>query len=214
VLRKPQGTLEVEGVSKYLLSVPERNLPDVVAVHVEQVEKIEPHRHFANQISRRMLHLHAPLQLCEAGDRAVERDNLAIGDERRGFLMMNRFDHFGIFRVQPNSIPRKQIQIATAAKSEAAFPIPFRLKQPSLARKDLIRERRQHGRNPFRLCSISKPGLGVGWKSVEQVAHGHGNFTRQPRRRGKPKPADQCGSDLPKNHQPTFLRLTRRDPNV
>ena len=128
VLREPQAALEVEGIAKYLLSVPERNLPDVVAVQVEQVEKIEPYRHPANQISRRLLQLHARLQLCEAGDRAVERDNLAVRDERSGFLLRNCFDHFGIFGVQPNSIPRKQIQIATTAKSEAALPIPFRLK--------------------------------------------------------------------------------------
>src|SRR6266404_7945822 len=107
---------------------PERNLPDVAAVQVEQVEKIEPHRNLANQISRRMLYLHARLQLCEAGDHAVERDNFAIRDERSGFLLMDRLDHLGIFRVQPNSIPRKEIQIATTAKSEAALSVPFRLK--------------------------------------------------------------------------------------
>jgi hypothetical protein len=71
-----------------------------------------------------MRHLHAPLQLCETGDLAVKRKNLAICD----VLADKRFDHLGIFLIQPNSIPREEIQIATTAKSEAAFPIPFRLK--------------------------------------------------------------------------------------
>ena len=128
VLREPQGALEVEGIAKYFLSVPERNLPDVVAVQVEQVEKIEPHRHLANQISGGMFHLHARLQFCEIGDSAVERDNLAIRDEGGGFLLMNRLNQLGISPVQPNLVPRKKIQIGTAVKSEAAFPIPFRLK--------------------------------------------------------------------------------------
>ena len=128
VLREPQGVMEVKGLAKYLLSVPERNLPDVVTVQVEQVEKIEPYRHLADQISRRTPHLHARLQLCEAGDPTVKRNNFAIRNEVSGFLLMNRLDHFGIFRIQPNSIPRKEIQIATAAKSEAALPVPFWLK--------------------------------------------------------------------------------------
>ncbi len=128
VFREPQGAIEVEGIAKYLLSVPERNVPDVVAVQVEQVEKIEPHRHLANQISRRVLHLHARLQLCEAGDHAVECDNLAIRDERSGLLLMDRLDHVGIPGIQPNSIPRKEIQLPTTAKNEAALPVPFRFK--------------------------------------------------------------------------------------
>ena len=74
------------------------------------------------------IHLHSRLQLCEAGDGTVERDNLTIRNERSDLLLMNCFDHLGIFPVQPNSISRKEIQIATAAKSEAALPIPFRLK--------------------------------------------------------------------------------------
>jgi hypothetical protein len=135
VFREPQGALEVEGIAKHLLSIPQWYLPDVVAVQVEQVENIEPYRHLANQISRRMRHLHAPLQLCETGDLAVKRNNLAICDERSGFLPTNRFDHLGIFLIQPNSIPRKEVQIAPTAKGEAALPIPFRLKQPSLSRK-------------------------------------------------------------------------------
>ena len=68
-----------------------------------------------------MRHLHAPLQLCETGD-------LAVRNERRDLLLMYRFGHLGISGVQPNSIPLEEIQIATTAKSEAAFPIPFRLK--------------------------------------------------------------------------------------
>jgi hypothetical protein len=72
-----------------------------------------------------MLHLHARLQVCEAGDPVVERDNLAIRHETSGFLLINRFNHLGIFCVQPNSIPRKEIQIATTAKSEAALPSHF-----------------------------------------------------------------------------------------
>jgi hypothetical protein len=118
VLRELQGALGVEGIAKYLLSVPEWNLPNVLTVEIEQVENTEPYRHFANQLGRRVLH--AGLQLCKTGDLAIERDNLAIYDERSGFLLMDRLDHLGIFGVQPNSIPRKEIQIATTAKSEAA----------------------------------------------------------------------------------------------
>jgi hypothetical protein len=101
------------------------------------------------------------LQLCEPGDQAVERDNLAIHNKASGFLLMHCLDHFGIFCIQSNSIPRKESQIATAAKGEAALPIPFRLKYPSLSREDFIRERRQHGRNPFWLRAPLKPGPGV-----------------------------------------------------
>jgi len=139
VFRELQGALEVKGIAKYFFPVPEGNLPHVVAIQVEQVKKIEPHRHLADQISGGMLHLHACLQFCEAGEFAFECDYLAIRYERGGLLLMNCFDHFGISRVQPNSIPRKEIQIATATKSEAALPIPFRLKQPSLSRTDFIR---------------------------------------------------------------------------
>nr|WP_245309956.1 hypothetical protein [Bradyrhizobium jicamae] len=63
--------MEVKGLAKYLLSVAEWNPLDVVTVQVEQVEKIEPYRHLANQLGRRMLHLHASLQLCEAGVLAI-----------------------------------------------------------------------------------------------------------------------------------------------
>src|SRR3984893_3416436 len=121
-----------------------------------------------------MRHLHAPLQLCETGDFAVKRNNLAICDERRGFLLTNRFDHLGIFLIQPNLIPRKEVQIAPTAKGEATLPIPFRLKQPSLSRKHFIRECRQHGRNPAGLCPVANPGLDVSRQSVEQDAPGHG----------------------------------------
>jgi hypothetical protein len=41
---------------------------------------------------------------------------------------VNRFDHLGISGVQSGSIPRKQTQLATVAKSEATLPIPFWLK--------------------------------------------------------------------------------------
>src|SRR5437879_2458198 len=93
MFREPQGVMEVKGLAKYLLSVPERNPPDVVTVQVEQVEQIEPYRHLANQFSRRTLHLHASLQLCETGDQAVDRDTLAIRNKASGCMLMHRLDH-------------------------------------------------------------------------------------------------------------------------
>lgn len=60
---------------------------------------------------------------------------------------MNRVDHLGIFSVPRNSIPRKEIQMAAVSKSEAGLPIPFRLEQPSLPRKEFNYERRQRRRN-------------------------------------------------------------------
>jgi len=53
-------------------------------------------------------------------------------------LLINCFDHFDISR-SANSDPRKEIQIATATKSEAALRHPhFGSKQPSLSRTDFI----------------------------------------------------------------------------
>jgi hypothetical protein len=129
-------------------------------------------------------------------------------------LLMNRFDHLGIFRVQPNPIPRKEIQIATTAKNEAALPIPFRLKQPSLSRKDFIRERRQHGRNPFRLGSVSKRGLGISRQSVERVAPGHRISPVNRRVKASECAQMSAGWASKKPTSQHFLRLTRKDPIV
>lgn len=56
----------------------------------------------------------------------------------------------GIFR-SAESGSREEARFAAPTKSQAALAIPLRLKQPSLSRKALVGERRQHGRNPLRL---------------------------------------------------------------
>jgi hypothetical protein len=78
VLAEPQRILEIEGVAKYFLPVPERNSTGVAAVQVEQIEEIEPHRNPAEQIGRWALDLHALLKLREAGDPIFECDDFTI----------------------------------------------------------------------------------------------------------------------------------------
>jgi hypothetical protein len=149
-----------------------------------------------------MLHLHARLQLCEARDRAVERDNLAIRYERSGFLLMYRFDHLGISGVRDHGEKR------------GSAPHPISAQTTILSRKDFIRERRQHGRNPFRLGSVSKPGLGISRQSVERVAPGHRISPVNRRVKASEFAQMSAGWASKKTTSQHFLRLTRKDPIV
>ena len=70
-----------------------------------------------------------------------------------------------------------------AAKDKAALAIPLRLEKPSLAREALVREGRQHRRNPIRLRFFAKAGLGLGRQPVQGIAIRHSVSRPQHRRR-------------------------------
>src|SRR6266542_3182750 len=113
MLRVPRRILEVECFAKQLLPVPEWNLPGVVAVQVEQVEQIEPHRNPAEQFGRRAFNLDALLKLREAGDPVFERDDFTVCDEGIRLLPIKRRSYFRVPLVQPLSIARKEAQFMT-----------------------------------------------------------------------------------------------------
>src|SRR3977135_277360 len=117
-----------------------------------------------------MLDLHTFLKLREAGDPVFERDDFTICDERISPLPMKGRRHLRVSLVQPNAVPREEVQFVAAAKSQAALAIPLRFKQPSLSRKALVRECRQHGRNPSWLGPLAKPGFDFSRQSVQRIA--------------------------------------------
>ena len=126
-----QRALEVEGAAKHFLAILQRHLPRVVVPHVEQIEEIEPHRHLAEKVRRRVLDLHPLLKLREAGNPIFKRDDLAVRDERIGLLEVKRRRYLRVLIVQPLMVTRKEVQVAAVAKRKAAFPVPLGLKQPS-----------------------------------------------------------------------------------
>src|SRR3981081_1106402 len=121
-----------------------------------------------------MLDLHTFLKFREVGDPVFERYDFAISVERTAPLPMKGRRHLRVSLVQPNPVPREEAQFATAAKSQAALAIPLWFKQPSLSRKALVRECRQHGRNPSRLGPLAKPGFDFSRQSVQRIAARHG----------------------------------------
>src|SRR5262249_13804029 len=114
-----------------------------------------------------MLSTHALLKLGEAGDLALEGNDFAVDDEVCRILMKKGFNQFGVFLIEPLTVARIKAQLPAAAEHEAAFSVILLFEQPSLARKALVSECREHRCHPGWLFALSKTLLDIGWEPVQ-----------------------------------------------
>jgi hypothetical protein len=133
MLREPQRTLEVERVAKQVLPMPERDLPGVVSVQVEQIEEIEPHPNPAEKLCRWVLNLHALLKLPEARNPVFERHDFTVCDEGICRFHIKCRHDLRILLIQPLAIPRIEQQVLGVAEHKAALTVQLRLKQPAFS---------------------------------------------------------------------------------
>jgi hypothetical protein len=157
-----------------------------------------------------MRHLHAPLQLCETGDLAVKRKNLAICDVRSGFLLTNASTTSGYFSFSRIQFREKRFRSRPRRKARQRSPSLFgsnnhpcreNTSSVNVANMGAI----QLGCARFRIRALTSAG------SPSSRLRPDMELTCQPMCQGKQKPVVRVG--LPKSTA-TFLRLTRKDPIV
>ena len=83
MLREADRIVEGERVAQQRLAREQRQRGEVVAVEPDQIEEVEVDGHRGDLGGARSRVLHPSLQAGERRHIAVERDDLAVGDERR-----------------------------------------------------------------------------------------------------------------------------------
>jgi hypothetical protein len=119
-----------------------------------------------------MLQLRAQLPLCEAADPFLQRDDLAIRNERSGFLLTIPSTTSGYFAFSRIRF-REEIQVATTAKDKAALPVHFGSNNHRCREKYSSVRAANMGAIHFGCARFLKQRSGVNRQSVEQVAFGH-----------------------------------------
>jgi hypothetical protein len=123
VLGKTQGIVKLERLSQQRFPVDEGHLPQVVAVQVQQVEKIIEDLHVQASRLVGIPHLHAALQLGKARDITLKGDNFSVSDVAIRRLPSERPDQFGICLVKQFSITGEQARILALAESQTPLAI-------------------------------------------------------------------------------------------
>ena len=88
--------MEGERLAQRSLALAQRQAGQVVAVELEQVEEVEEDRDAAQPGQPGVVDAHPPLQALEARPRALEGDDLAVGEEVGGGLGLQRLDQLRV----------------------------------------------------------------------------------------------------------------------
>jgi len=189
--------LECDGALQQPLAVPKGQLRRVVARHVQKVEEVEVNRDPGLPRAVGIANAGAALQAGKARHLAIEGDDLAVGDEVRAGIALERLGELRKALGQILAVARHDAHAIAFAKHEAADTVQLALVDPVRAREDLVGEHGQHRRGPLGLAFLAQPLARGLIQYVENVAGIHDQSlplsARRGGRRGAPPPVLQRG---------------------
>jgi hypothetical protein len=158
--REPQGVPERQQAPQHGLALPQAEAGHVVAVHVQDVEQVQVHRHPAAAGRLGIAELHPPLQPGEAAAAALEGDHLPVHHEVVGLLRRQGLRQLRVVVVEPFAVAGQQPHLRALTKGQAALTVELRLEDPTRVGEAPVGEGGQHRVGPRRLLGRHGPLAG------------------------------------------------------
>ena len=128
------------------LALDQRDLAQVVALRVNQIEEPAVHRRRLDQRRRRTVDVHAALQDAEVrASFGIERHDLAVEDGILGANQERQLTQFGVMRGDVAAITRDQPQLLPVDLRLDAHAVPLEFIYPARIAERRLARRRQHG---------------------------------------------------------------------